>query len=671
MWTMRKTLASATFLLVGAGAAGVGAFDNPTNYRGSDTLFELTKGVIAGCAGATTISYAGSGSGNGASGMRGNTQHTAPMSSFISGAQVCGNASDASNGTEAEGIVIALDGVALTTSPGGVGNQTTCGGLRYSASHNLDVGTTDCSSGGTNRGCVAGAGGHYEYDFGAPVGAGSTRLGFKDLLRVLYFGIHHDASETRDCNSVVRQALVSNYKNLFDSAACTTGSCTGALRHVYRRDDASGTSDVFVGLLSINSKWGLKKLAASGTTQQSNPFCNAPQPVNPGTNWNVTFGYSDFLDADPIRTTCAGSGNAEGDQVCEPDGTLGLVLTIFPPERGPAGTIVNADQYPAVKCDIGEQELAIVEEGFDGNCPNGAPNFGGGCFKGVQRLAGGAYTPNCSQVNLEGQCPFLNPLTATGEVDCRSMNLWMWKRNTTGGSEVISENSTGTSRKYTGAFFREHALRGIAGTTGTPLNCAIEFATDQIGCLAGKADPCSIGFAGREAVAGATPQAIAQKVGGIDLTVANIQHLVDGGSPTYPLARKLFFSSMIGFRTSGGVTGNELTLGKCMADKSRQTAYSTTYGFVDLPILTGALGGKYQAHCQDFAEPGADSTATTPVCPAAATANVNACANNPTGIPKNPALVAPCGDGYLTAPETCDDGNTVDGDGCNATCSGV
>ena len=36
-------------------------------------------------------------------------------------------------------------------------------------------------------------------------------------------------------------------------------------------------------------------------------------------------------------------------------------------------------------------------------------------------------------------------------------------------------------------------------------------------------------------------------------------------------------------------------------------------------------------------------------------------------LSSGPSLV--CGDGIVTAPETCDDGNTVSGDGCSATCS--
>lgn len=38
------------------------------------------------------------------------------------------------------------------------------------------------------------------------------------------------------------------------------------------------------------------------------------------------------------------------------------------------------------------------------------------------------------------------------------------------------------------------------------------------------------------------------------------------------------------------------------------------------------------------------------------------------GSPTTPSLVAECGDGIVTQPETCDDGNTASGDGCSSTC---
>ena len=43
------------------------------------------------------------------------------------------------------------------------------------------------------------------------------------------------------------------------------------------------------------------------------------------------------------------------------------------------------------------------------------------------------------------------------------------------------------------------------------------------------------------------------------------------------------------------------------------------------------------------------------------------CAGEPSDLP---GYVPGCGSGSLDPGELCDDGNTVDGDGCNAACSG-
>lgn len=47
---------------------------------------------------------------------------------------------------------------------------------------------------------------------------------------------------------------------------------------------------------------------------------------------------------------------------------------------------------------------------------------------------------------------------------------------------------------------------------------------------------------------------------------------------------------------------------------------------------------------------------------------MDACCPSGETIATDPDCTAVCGDGVITAPETCDDGNTVDGDGCSATC---
>jgi hypothetical protein len=358
---------------------------------------------------------------------------------------------------------------------------------------------------------------------------------------------------------------------------------------------------------------------------------SAALPKGGPTNWNMKFGDSDFLDQDPIRVACDGNGSNDGDQVCGPDGTLGLVLTVFPPENNTGGTISNAQRYPTQLCTAGEQELLGGPSlGYSGLCANGAPAFAGGCFGSVKRLnaATGEFDANCIQANTLGSCPFLNPenlALPSGENDCRSMNLWIFDKD----GNVVKENSLGADRPYLGAFYRQHTTKTQA--IGDKVGCKIDFATDQIGCLAAKADPCSTGFAGREAVSGATPQGLGMLVANIDPSVARIQDILLNPATKYPLSRKLYFNSVKGFRTTGGAAGQELALGKCMAETARQAAYQTTYGFVALPVQTNAgTGNTYQAFCEDFTE------ATAAGC--AATTN-NACANNPTGIPKDPGNI--------------------------------
>jgi hypothetical protein len=108
----------------GHGGAGVGADTGTTaNLKGSDTLFDLTTAMIAACPGAVPP-YAGTGSGDGESAMINGTQAIAPMSRFLGG-KACAGAKGVpeagipavTNGSQAEGIVIGLDGVLIVGSP--------------------------------------------------------------------------------------------------------------------------------------------------------------------------------------------------------------------------------------------------------------------------------------------------------------------------------------------------------------------------------------------------------------------------------------------------------------------------------------------------------------------------------------------------------------------------
>src|SRR5262249_38133225 len=86
---------------------------------------------------------------------------------------------------------------------------------------------------------------------------------------------------------------------------------TAGVKHAYRRGDSSGTTDTFLSLLNA---------PASGTT----PFCNGAEKE----------------DKAPIRRMCD-----QTEQVCEADGTLGLVLPIVvPTSSSDRNVLYNAEQ---------------------------------------------------------------------------------------------------------------------------------------------------------------------------------------------------------------------------------------------------------------------------------------------------------------------------------------
>jgi len=300
------------------------------------------------CPGATSLVYLGGGSGTGEAAMTSTpiTQSVAPMSRFL---QVGGATPNL-----AEGVAYAADGITISVSKAhaacdaNAANGTGCaaapGGLRQSGTLN---------------------GGAYTLGTAAVAG-------WRDVLRLVYFGLANStgsnpsptaATPVRDCASPVRADLVNNYGNLFEDAACGTGGCT-QLTHAWRRDNLSGTTDVFRELVLAKAY----------------PFCSNRFTVDAVTATTVTYptvlstgaplfddAYQDF---DPIRRTCAGGASGGGaflplptnggtvqppfpstpaEQVCGPKGTFGLVLPIRAPV-GLSGSISISDAFPTKPC---------------------------------------------------------------------------------------------------------------------------------------------------------------------------------------------------------------------------------------------------------------------------------------------------------------------------------
>ena len=270
---MRSSIAMATFMALAAGTVGAGAIDSVPHMVGSDTLKNLTLQVLSSCTALHTlgdpITYDGTGSGSGENAMKivdaTRTQLIAPMSRAM-GTAICSVAGATRAG--AEGMVVALDGVAVIV------NNTTVGaeGIDY------------------------------------PGVAADPANQWRTVLRLIYMGMDPAVGTNvfaRDCNSDARKAIVNNWDNVFHGTvtSCTDShpSVPGAgangydqanaivepgVRHAFRRDDESGTTDVFLAQLSLSGVNFAQAAPTGSTAAQAavyrslagSPFCNNKRP---------------------------------------------------------------------------------------------------------------------------------------------------------------------------------------------------------------------------------------------------------------------------------------------------------------------------------------------------------------------------------------------------------
>ena len=702
---MRTSIVGAAFLLVGAGAATVAAVDTTGNniaLNGSDTLHDVTTDIIASCGStfanfaAQNITYPGGGSGVGAVQMGADLQQVSPMSRALKNTEYCAIPSPASPGLTAD-LLVGIDGVAIVANS--VSSCTTAadGVTPVAAANGFGKTTSFTTSTGT-------------YTFADSF----------DALKVLYFGLTNDG--VYNCASPTRKALITQWTNLFQNdCGAGDGTCNdaihtqagvanvvGGLTHAWRRSDLSGTTDAFVNILNPPGRGVGTLPGVPGAATKVIPFCNA---VDATTGVASFAGSSDFADNDPIRTECAA-----GDQVCGVtgklagatgagsfQGDLGVVLPVLIPD----GTVTKAaDLYnPNVACTnvcelIAPIAGAVLPGGY--KCPDGSSTIGGACLMPVS-VSG---DPHCI-ATPQTQCA-----SATGRPDGRRYNLVTLIppsqvpaaqkafRATTPfqfaydiDSNFISSDPKFNPRFMTGSFHRIHTWTSgahnttVAGETNG--HCQENDDTSQIGCLV-DADPCSVGYAGREAAklypgsgvtgnpADSAPlKAFAVSATGISpftppFTPASVNSNPDEGllnllttasgptEPFYPLSRRLYFATLYGF---GNLLNGEKELARCYANNSLLTPSIQNRGFVAVP------GG---VECLDYPE---NSTTTAAPAPNVRGAGNVALAGCNTGLTNNNsclnAATAPdiCGDGIKTPDEGCDDGNTVSGDGCSSTCT--
>mgnify|MGYP001550252104 CR=1 FL=1 len=435
---MRKSIALGTFAALAAGSVGAGALDSVPSMRGSDTLKDITTNIVSQCtalgtypadndpakAGNQPIVYDGTGSSNGESGMKSLTalQWVAPMSRAL-GTGICDAAAPKAG---AEGLVFALDGLSIAFGPV-TGNPT--------------AGPTGAEGAALLTGPTGGI------DYTGSVGVSSNV--WRTVLREVYTGMGATGNNiyARDCNSASRRAIVNSWDALFAGAnpgtVCTDSNPDAAvtepgLRHAFRRDEESGTTDVFLAQLSLpavnfqQTGLGNSSVVPTGSTatQQvvyralaNSPFCNVRRPeddyapvsksgsqippmynvgtpaaAGPGLGlvpYDAAIGDNarflspympEQMDQDPIRRRCFGpkvtiadSPSAPREEVCSADGALGLVLPINPPP-----TISNAARYPSIACedtrDFEFGPAATRPTGDAVRCPNGDAPQDGKCL---------------------------------------------------------------------------------------------------------------------------------------------------------------------------------------------------------------------------------------------------------------------------------------------------
>jgi len=613
---MKKTYLIASFLVMGAGAISASALD----LKGSDTLFTISVDVITAkvfpsgpvsWSAISGLNYIGGGSGTGESAMIAGTQQIAPMSRFLGSVCTGANASP----TTSEGLVIALDGVSVVMNHNTAASDS-CNGTQTDETKQATLGMV------SNRTITWAAGTNKTYaNADHAYAAGSyTFADWTDVLRILFAGMDHNAGNaaaSQNCNSDVRNALIANWGLLFENQGCSSGSCT-SLKHGFRRDDYSGTTDTVQAILNLPSIPGTKltdpfcnSIPATGAFPAGLPLVMQNRPLAP------------FQNLDPIRVPCGAN-----DTVCDQDSMLGWLMVIEP-----STDITSAAAFPTTTgtANVGFAVTGQLNDNTTYYCPNGdTPQFINSCLMPLD--SAGSFANNAQT----GSKPIFSFGGArfTTNFDGRVYNTLL---HNSAGALVKASNGI----PFVASYYRNYST----GAT----TCKLLDATQQIGCFVGTAEPCSIGYAGLGAVQ--QPNADAMRLDGMVPTTGNVQ------SFAYPLSRKLYLNTLKGFGAVSDTSG-ELTFAKNEANKAEIDYYVANEGFVVLPdsiTLGGSAGAPY---CEDFNEQAR----------CAASSNANACAGNPSGIPTGGTI---CGNGTRESYERCDSGsnNGISSSNCSATCT--
>jgi ABC-type phosphate transport system substrate-binding protein len=376
---------------------------------------------------------------------------------------------------------------------------------------------------------------------------------WRDVLRLVYTGCRSVSLDgtcaatdrvTR-CSRPERQDVINNWANLFEGVACaqSTGCPTG-LRHAYRRDDASGTTGVFLTLLGVAASVGTNinsrasVFATIPTTAitaipANLSFCDGGQPegVLPtgigAVSAQFPSGEPLYTGGDPIRTTCAAE-----DDICGPDGKIGVVRPIRSTDTFP-----NA--YPTHQCQRRFELVQFMNTSLP-VCPDRTKPSAGRCRLPFFENAG-FKTFNCLTSQRQ------SAPTAVAGTDGRSYNYVIREPNGT----VLFQDGATRRMPITAMFRQNTALLNNSPTftagkefVTADYVCRESDATRNIGCFTANSK-CVIGYAGREAAYNNAQAAHLTnepaKLNSFSPSNANI------GAASYPFSRLLWLNASRGF----------------------------------------------------------------------------------------------------------------------------
>lgn len=299
------------------------------------------------------------------------------------------------------------------------------------------------------------------------------------------------ANRSVRCADPVRAALITSWYDMFDSASCNTGRCASGLRQAYRRDDASGTTGVFLDFLDVKltitartQTYGVTNSTTPAT--ETHPFCDGGD-FEGIVSQQASAALAPY--GDPIRKPCAAE-----DDLCGRDGQLGVVRAVLsvPTKyqvQGSNPAVGNAFGFPTKQCTRNVFRMSDFASTGARVCPDGNLPLAGKCYQPVY-TGGGVDDYNCINARTS------RPPGANTSFDGRVYNFYI---HSTPGSSVPD---TASLRFFEMAQWRQNSVEiPAAGNPTTDLVkvCQEVDATANIGCIVGKTT-CTIGWSGQQSV---------------------------------------------------------------------------------------------------------------------------------------------------------------------------